>query len=140
MTASGRFASVTDGLSNSVLTVERQAFCYGPNYPRVGTPNLSAGSVTFSIWARGGRNTTHNAWVDGVPAAANLTAVNNAGGADGYTWWDCPLLDAPLYYQGKQIFNPVKDKHVVPEGISTKDFIVPPAAGQNIRYEQTADF
>ncbi|MDX1929985.1 MAG: hypothetical protein SFV81_25890 [Pirellulaceae bacterium] len=46
----------------------------------------------------------------------------------------------PMYYQGKQIFNPVKDKHVVPEGVSTKDFVVPASAGQNIRYEQTADF
>ena len=46
----------------------------------------------------------------------------------------------PMYYQGKQIFNPVKDKLTVPEGISTKDFIVPPSAGENIRYEQTADF
>lgn len=46
----------------------------------------------------------------------------------------------PMYYQGKQIFNPVKDAHVVPEGISTKDFVVPATAGENVRYEQTADF
>ena len=96
MTANGKFSNVTDGLSNAVLTVERQAYCYGADFPRVGTPNLSTGSFTFSIWARGGRHATHSAWVDGAPAAANLTAVNNAGGPDGYTWWDCPLLDAPL--------------------------------------------
>lgn len=95
MTPSGRFSNITDGLSNSVLTVERQAFCFGSNFPRVGTPNLSTGSFTFSIWARGGRHATHSPWVDGAPAAANLNAVNNAGGADGYTWWDCPLIDAP---------------------------------------------
>ena len=100
MTASGKFAKVTDGLSNSVLTVERQAFCYGPDFPVVGTPNLSTGSFTFSIWARGGRHAVHSPWVDGAPAAANLTAVNNGGGADGYAWWDCPLLDSPLRTAG----------------------------------------
>ncbi len=46
----------------------------------------------------------------------------------------------PMYYQGKQIFNPVKDTWTVPEGASTKDFAVPPSAGENIRYEQTADY
>jgi prepilin-type N-terminal cleavage/methylation domain-containing protein len=96
MTGSGKFGSISDGLSNTVLVVERQAACYGQDYPTPGaTPNLGTGSFTFSIWARGGRHATHSAWVDGAPAAADLAAVNNAGGADGYTWWDCPLMDAP---------------------------------------------
>lgn len=97
MTASGKFANMTDGLSNTILVVERQAFCYGPDFPTPGlTPNLSTGSFTFSIWARGGKNAVHSNWGDGAPAAANLNAVNNNGGVDGYAWWDCPLLDSPL--------------------------------------------
>lgn len=46
----------------------------------------------------------------------------------------------PMYFQGKQIFNPVKDKHVVPEGITTKDFEVPESAGQNVKITPTADY
>ncbi len=51
MTATGKFAIVTDGLSNALLTVETSSFfCYGANFPRTGaTPNLSTGSFTFSI-------------------------------------------------------------------------------------------
>lgn len=94
-----KFASITDGLSNTVIAVERQAACYGFNYPRRGaTPNLSTGSFTFSIWARGGRNATFAPWVDGAPTAADLTA-NNGTATEvnaGYTWWDCPVLDPTL--------------------------------------------
>lgn len=97
MTASGKFSGLTDGLSNTVLVVERQAACYGQDYPTAGaTPNLGTGSFTFSIWARGGRNTSHSAWVDGAPAASDLSVVNNAGGPDGYTWWDCPVFNGVL--------------------------------------------
>jgi prepilin-type N-terminal cleavage/methylation domain-containing protein len=98
-TMNAKFGNVTDGLSNTVLIVERQAACYGHNYPRTGaTPNLGTGSFTFSIWARGGRRTTHSNWVDGAPVAADLTA-NNGSATDvnaGYTWWDCPVLNATL--------------------------------------------
>jgi hypothetical protein len=45
----------------------------------------------------------------------------------------------PLYGQGKQIFNPVKSEHVVPEGVSTKDFVIPDSAGENVRIQPTAD-
>jgi hypothetical protein len=45
----------------------------------------------------------------------------------------------PLYGQGKQIFNPIEDKHTVPEGTSTKDFVIPESAGENVQIQPTAD-
>jgi hypothetical protein len=45
----------------------------------------------------------------------------------------------PLWGQGKQIFNPVDDTYVVPEGVSTKDFTVPDSAGENVKILPTAD-
>src|SRR5262249_43023465 len=54
----------------------------------------SAGSGTWSIWARGGRNTANSNWQDGAPAAP-LPPANNPAGPDGYSWWDCPLFDHP---------------------------------------------
>lgn len=46
----------------------------------------------------------------------------------------------PMYYQGKQIFNPIKDVHTIAEGASTKDFVVPKSAGENVKIQPTADF
>jgi prepilin-type N-terminal cleavage/methylation domain-containing protein len=86
---------IKDGTSNTVMFAERMAWCTGPNYPRPNaTPRLAAGSVTWSIWARGGRNTTNSPWQDGAPAAT-LPPADNPSGPDGYTWWDCPLFDHP---------------------------------------------
>jgi hypothetical protein len=46
----------------------------------------------------------------------------------------------PMYGQGKQIFNEVTDlQHTVPEGASTKDFVIPDSAGQNVKIQPTAD-
>jgi hypothetical protein len=45
----------------------------------------------------------------------------------------------PFYGQGKQIFNPVKDKFTVPAGTTTKDFVIPESAGQNVKIQPTAD-
>lgn len=46
----------------------------------------------------------------------------------------------PRYGQGKQIFNEVTDlEHTVPEGTSTKDFVIPESAGQNVIIQPTAD-
>lgn len=45
----------------------------------------------------------------------------------------------PMYGQGKQIFNPVDDKFTVPPGATTKDFEIPPSAGQNVKIQPTAD-
>lgn len=46
----------------------------------------------------------------------------------------------PFFGQGKQIFNEVTDlEHKVPEGVSTKDFVIPESAGQNVIIQRTAD-
>ena len=89
----GTLSKMSDGTSNTVLISERMAFCAGQFFPTAtATPRLAAGSVTWSIWARGGKNAASN-WNDGAPAATALT-TNNTAGPDGYTWWDCPLFDA----------------------------------------------
>jgi prepilin-type N-terminal cleavage/methylation domain-containing protein len=90
---------IKDGTSNTVLFAERMAFCAGPNYPLASAPRLAAGSVTWSIWARGGRNTTNADWQDGAgaaPAPPNL----NTNYPTGYTWWDCPAFDVPYTSTG----------------------------------------
>jgi prepilin-type N-terminal cleavage/methylation domain-containing protein len=88
--------AITDGTSNTVLFAERMSFCAGPEYPNPSTtPRLAPGSVTWSIWARGGKNTTNSNWADGAPAAPLQPADNTAAGPDGYTWWDNALFDAP---------------------------------------------
>jgi prepilin-type N-terminal cleavage/methylation domain-containing protein len=86
---------ITDGTSNTVLFAERMVFCTGRDYPSpTTTPRLAAGSVTWSIWARGGKNTTNSNWADGAPAAP-LPPAAHAAGPDGYTWWDNAMFDAP---------------------------------------------
>jgi hypothetical protein len=45
----------------------------------------------------------------------------------------------PLFGQGKQIFNAFTEDFEVPEGTTTKEFIVPPSAGENVKIEKTAD-
>jgi len=85
---------IKDGTSNTVLFAERMAFCSGMNYPLGAATRLSSGSVTWSIWARGGRNTTNANWVDGAPAAQAPPNLNS-NYPNGYTWWDCPAFDVP---------------------------------------------
>lgn len=46
----------------------------------------------------------------------------------------------PNFYSGKQIFNAVEEQIEITSGKMTKDFVVPDAAGQNIKYVETADF
>jgi prepilin-type N-terminal cleavage/methylation domain-containing protein len=88
-------AQIADGSSNTVLFAERMAFCAGPEYPSpTATPRLAAGSVTWSIWARGGKNTTNANWADGAPAAP-LPPANHTAAPDGYSWWDSAMFDAP---------------------------------------------
>lgn len=86
---------IQDGTSNTVLFGERMAFCAGPNFPNGASCRLAAGSVTWSIWARGGRNTTNSNWGDGAGAAPVPPAINNSPPA-GYSWWDNPAFDQPL--------------------------------------------
>jgi hypothetical protein len=45
----------------------------------------------------------------------------------------------PLYGQGKQIFNPIQDEYVVPDSVSTKDWVIPDSAGENVKIQPTAD-
>jgi len=46
----------------------------------------------------------------------------------------------PYFGQGKQIFNEWKDiEFTVPDGVSTKDFEIPPSLGDNVKIEKTAD-
>jgi prepilin-type N-terminal cleavage/methylation domain-containing protein len=88
-------STITDGTSNTVLFAERMAFCAGPEYPSpTATPRLAAGSVTWSIWTRGGKNTANSNWADGAPAAP-LPPNNHTASPDGYTWWDNSMFDAP---------------------------------------------
>lgn len=91
--ASGRFSSLTDGTSNTLLLGERFAMCTGPDYPsRTTPPRLAFGSITFATWARSGRHATLAPWPDGGPTAPDLTSTTNApGGA--YSWWDCAIID-----------------------------------------------
>jgi prepilin-type N-terminal cleavage/methylation domain-containing protein len=83
---------IKDGTSNTVLFGERMAFCSGMQYPLGASVQLSSGSVTWSIWARGGRNTTNANWADGAPAAQAPPTLNSPY-PNGYTWWDCPAFD-----------------------------------------------
>lgn len=93
--SSATFARIVDGTSNTVLFAERLAFCAGPEFPSpTANRRLAAGSVTWSIWARGGKNVSISNWLDGAPGAP-LPPANNAAGPDGYTWWDCPMFDGP---------------------------------------------
>jgi hypothetical protein len=47
----------------------------------------------------------------------------------------------PMYYSGKQIFNPYElETEITQAGMASMDFTVPDALGENIKYTETADF
>lgn len=47
----------------------------------------------------------------------------------------------PMYFSGKQIFNPYQLEMEIGTGSGVKqDFVVPDALGENIKYTETADF
>lgn len=75
--------TIPDGTSNTVLFAERMGHCRGPNFPTSGTPNLSNGSFTYSIWARGPKKTSSTTadWNDGAGVLGD--------------WWDMPTFDVP---------------------------------------------
>lgn len=96
--ADGAFDKIRDGLSNTILFAERMAFSHGDHYPSSALPNLASGSFTWSIWSRGGKNTT-NDWRDGAIAATDFPTPSNLPKErqfEGYSWWDNPVFDAPL--------------------------------------------
>jgi hypothetical protein len=82
---------IKDGTSNTVLFGERMAFCSGPNFPLTSASHLASGSVTWSIWARGGASSIAP-WQDGAGTAPPPPAINT-NYPTGYTWWDCPAFD-----------------------------------------------
>ena len=45
----------------------------------------------------------------------------------------------PLWGQGKQIFNPVDDVLDIQPGTTTKNFVIPEAAGKGVKIVPTAD-
>lgn len=68
---------------------------------------------------------------EGTPGLPPGTYMIRIAGFDG--------KKIPMYGQGKQIFNPIEDTFTVPEGSSTKDFVVPDSAGVNVLIQPTAD-
>jgi hypothetical protein len=94
------------------------------------TPDVATGTlgqvVGFQI-----RDGKYDSQSNVPPGLAPGTYKIRIGGFDG--------VKIPLWGQGKQIFNPVEDNCVVPEGSSTKDFEIPASAGQNVKIEPTAD-
>ena len=95
--ANGSLSNIRDGLSQTVLFAERMAFAFGDRYPTSSPPNLSSDSLIWSIWARAGKNST-NDWEDGALAAPDYptpSVLPRNQQTRGYSWWDCPVFDAP---------------------------------------------
>jgi prepilin-type N-terminal cleavage/methylation domain-containing protein len=87
-----RLQTISDGTSNTVLFAERMAYCTGPNYPAPApAANLAITSYTYSIWARGPRNSAPNA--NGFPG--NNVWPDRSGTTNAW-WWDNPAFDTPL--------------------------------------------
>jgi prepilin-type N-terminal cleavage/methylation domain-containing protein len=105
----GKMGTLSDGTSNTVLVAERMAMCTGPDFPTAtSTPRLANGSITFSVWARGGRHATLAPWADTGPAAPDFATNKPVDAAvnDGYSWWDSPLFDAPYRNSGNTNAGP----------------------------------
>jgi prepilin-type N-terminal cleavage/methylation domain-containing protein len=95
--ADGSFSRITDGLSQTILFAERMAFAHGDRYPSSSSPNLAAGSFTWSIWTRAGKSSS-NDWQDRAMAAPDFpipSTLPRDRQTEGYSWWDSPVFDAP---------------------------------------------
>ena len=102
---------------------------------------IPAGNVTFTpdVDARGGKLRMFTV-KDGKFDSSKESDPGILPGNYDVTIAGYDGVQIPMFYQGKQIFNAVQDKHVVTEGKSTKDFSVPDSAGVNVKVFQTADF
>jgi prepilin-type N-terminal cleavage/methylation domain-containing protein len=95
--ADGSMDKIRDGLSQTILFGERMAFSHGDQYPTLSSPNLAAGSFTWSIWTRAGKNALNN-WLDGAASAPDFPSPSSLPRnqqTEGYSWWDNPVFDAP---------------------------------------------
>lgn len=92
------------------------------------TPGAGAGSVRVVQIKDGRYDTAEMVGTKGVHPGPNAVRI---AGFDGKV--------VKYWGQGKQIFNPVDDQFTVPTTASTKDFVVPDSAGQNVRVEPTSD-
>jgi hypothetical protein len=92
------------------------------------TPGPGGGSVRVVQIRNGKYDSAEMVGTKGVHPGPNQVRI---AGFDGKV--------VKYWGQGKQIFNPVDDQFTVPTTASTKDFVVPDAAGQNVRIEPTSD-
>ena len=91
------------------------------------TPEPGKGSVRV-CQIKDGRYDSSTEGEPGVHPGKNLVKI---AGFDG--------KKIPLWGQGKQIFNPVDFEFEVPASATTKDWVIPESAGQNVKIQPTAD-
>ena len=92
--ATGTFASLTDGTSNTLLIGERLAMCTGPDFPSRTAPHSGwqLDPSPLQLGRAVGRHATIAPWPDGGPTAPDFNATTTAPGGS-YSWWDCAILD-----------------------------------------------
>ncbi len=92
------------------------------------TPGAGVGGVRVVQIKDGRYDTAEMVGSKGVHPGPNTVRI---AGFDGKV--------VKFWGQGKQIFNPVDDQFTVPGSASSKDFVVPDAAGKNVKIEPTSD-
>ncbi len=80
------------------------------------TPDVSKGNLgqVIGFQIREGEYDSSKDGNQGIPPGTYKVII---AGFDG--------VRIPMYGQGKQIFNPVEESYTVPDGVSTKDFVIP---------------